>query len=194
MSGAAHDDHNFNRLVPASTWGEKLTNTCVETPVPYTAYPPRVSMEEGAEMLSDMLVLATRKHEGQYDKGGMPYILHPLKLMYKLKTDDFELMCMALGHDLIEDTDTTYAELIEMGFSSRIIEGIKALTKLPGQTRDEYKVQVKANPDAVLVKMQDLRHNSDLRRLKGVGSKDFERAALYMEFYKELAELVKTFN
>jgi (p)ppGpp synthase/HD superfamily hydrolase len=56
------------------------------------------------EQLSRMLVLATNRHDGQFDKGGNPYILHPLKVMHYLKTDDEELMCIALGHDLVEDT------------------------------------------------------------------------------------------
>lgn len=45
------------------------------------------------------------------------------------------------------------------------------------------------NPDAVKVKMQDLRHNCDVRRLKGVTQKDHDRMARYHEFYLELASL-----
>ena len=66
---------------------------------------------KNGEMLSTMLVLATQKHFCQYDKGGKPYILHPLRVMYQLKTDDEELNCIALGHDLVEDTDVTYSML-----------------------------------------------------------------------------------
>ena len=58
-----------------------------------------------------------------------------------------------------------------------------------GQTFEQYKEQVKANHDAVLVKMADLRHNSDIRRLKGVTQKDIERVARYHQFYLELREL-----
>lgn len=138
------------------------------------------------EMLNKMLVLATTRHAGQFDRGGNPYILHPLKVMYYLKSNDEELQCIALAHDLVEDTDTTYTELREMGFSERVIQGIAALTKVPGESYDEYKVRVKANPDAVKVKMCDLRHNTDIRRLKGVTDKDLARIEKYHRFYTEL--------
>lgn len=137
-------------------------------------------------MLDQMLMIATKAHHGQFDRGGNPYILHPLKVMHYLKTDDEELMCMALGHDVIEDTSVTYKDLREAGISERVIDGIRALTKQPGQTYDEYKQNVFANIDAMRVKMADLRHNTDIRRLKGVTEKDLARMAKYQMFYLEL--------
>ena len=138
------------------------------------------------EMLNKMLVLTTNRHAGQFDRGGNTYILHPLKVMYYLKSNDEELQCIALAHDLIEDTDTTFAELREMGFTERIINGIKSLTKMPGESYDDYKLRVKENPDAVKVKLCDLRHNTDVRRLKGVTEKDLARMEKYHRFYTEL--------
>ena len=138
------------------------------------------------EMLNKMLVLATNRHAGQFDKGGNPYILHPLKVMYYLKSNDEELQCIALAHDLVEDTDTTYDELRELGFTDRIIQGIAALTKQRGESYNQYKERVKSNPDAVKVKMADLRHNTDIRRLKGVTEKDLARIEKYQRFYLEL--------
>jgi hypothetical protein len=91
--------------------------------------------------------------------------------MYYLKSEDEELQCIALGHDLVEDTETTYTELRELGFTERVVKGIQALTKVPGETNEEYMARIKANPDAIRVKLQDLRHNSDIRRLKG-GSRE----------------------
>jgi (p)ppGpp synthase/HD superfamily hydrolase len=138
------------------------------------------------EMLDKMLVISTNAHHGQFDKGGNPYILHPLKVMHYLKTDDEELQCMALGHDVIEDTKVTYKDLRDAGISERVIKGITALTKMPGETLEEYKERVFANPDAMRVKMCDLRHNSDIRRLKGVTEKDLARVAKYHTFYLEI--------
>jgi len=140
-------------------------------------------------LLSKMLVLATTKHDGTFDKGGLPYILHPLKVMYYLKSDDEELNCIALGHDLVEDTDVTYAGLREMGFTERVVEGIKAMTKVRGETHEEYKAKIKANSDTIKVKLADLRHNSDIRRLKGVTEKDIARITKYHAFYLELRDL-----
>ena len=137
-------------------------------------------------MLGKMLVLATNKHAGQFDRGGAPYILHPLKVMHYLKSTDEELMCIALGHDMIEDTDATYQELRDAGMSERVIAGITALTKTPGETYEEYQAKVFANVDAMKVKKEDLRHNTDIRRLKGVTDKDIARMAKYNLFYMEI--------
>ena len=142
-------------------------------------------MKKG-HMLATMLVIVTNAHDGQFDKGGAPYILHPLKVMHYLKSDDEELMCMALGHDVIEDTSVTYKDLRDAGISERVITGIRALTKVPGQTYDEYKEGVFACEDAMRVKMADLRHNTDIRRLKGVTEKDITRMAKYHTFYMEI--------
>lgn len=142
------------------------------------------------EMLNKMLVLATTKFDGVFDKGGNPYILHCLKVMYYIKSDDEELQCIALGHDLVEDTDVTYVQLRLIGFTERVIEGIRAMTKVPGETHEEYVAKVKANPDAIRVKLADLRHNSDIRRLKGVTEKDIKRIAKYHAMYLELKDLV----
>lgn len=142
-------------------------------------------MDKGM-MLGNMLVLATNAHAGQFDKGGKPYILHPITVMHKLKTTDEELQCIALGHDVIEDTKTTYEDLRNAGMSERVIEGIRCLTKVPGQTYDEYKEIVMSNVDAMLVKKQDLRTNSDLSRLKGITEKDQQRTIKYQLFYAEI--------
>jgi (p)ppGpp synthase/HD superfamily hydrolase len=148
-------------------------------------------MKKG-EMLSKMLHIATNAHHGQFDRGGNPYILHPIKVMHYLKTDDEELQCIALGHDVVEDTDVTYQDLIEAGMSERVINGIRALTKLPGQTLEEYKAGVFASTDAMQVKLCDLRHNTDIRRLKGVSEKDIARMEKYNRFYLEIcAKLAK---
>ena len=138
------------------------------------------------EMLNSMLVLATNAHANQYDRGGRPYILHPLRVMSFLKSDDEELQCIALGHDVVEDTSVTYADLRAAGMSERVIEGIRSLTKMPGETYDEYKDRVFSNRDAMLVKRADLRHNTDIRRLKGVSERDLERMAKYQRFYLEI--------
>jgi len=142
-------------------------------------------MKKG-ELLGKVLVLSTNAHAGQFDKGGKPYILHPLAVMALLNSDDEELQCIALLHDVIEDTKTTWKELEEIGCTPRIIEAVKALTKMPGQSYDEYKEGVFENKDAMLVKMADLRHNTDIRRLKGVSQKDIDRLAKYNLFFLEL--------
>jgi (p)ppGpp synthase/HD superfamily hydrolase len=144
-------------------------------------------MERG-KMLEQMLIMMVNAHSGQFDRGGRPYALHPLKVMHYLRSEDEELQCIALGHDIIEDTSVTYRDLVEAGMTGRVVEGIRALTKQPGETLEEYKARVFANSDAMLVKQADLRHNSDIRRLKGVTQRDIERTARYHEFYVEICQ------
>jgi len=147
-------------------------------------------MEKG-EMLGKMLVLATNAHAGQYDKAGQPYILHCLKVLHYTNSDDEEVQCIAVGHDVIEDTKVTYQDLIDAGMTDRVIEGIRALTKQRGQTLEEYKEGVFASEDAMRVKKADLKHNSDIRRLKGISEKDIARMVKYMQFYTEIEERLK---
>jgi (p)ppGpp synthase/HD superfamily hydrolase len=106
--------------------------------------------------------------------------------MHYLKSDDEELQCMALLHDVVEDTKTTWDDLRDVGCTERVINGVKALTKMPGESYDQYKERVFANEDAMQVKMADLRHNTDIRRLKGVTEKDIIRMEKYNRFYLEL--------
>ena len=152
-----------------------------------------MSIQKG-ENLSKMILLATQRHAGQFDKAGEPYILHPLAVMYLLNTDDEELRQMAVGHDLIEDTPTTYSELREMGFSERVICGIMCGTKVPGETPEEYKQKVMSNVDTVRWKMKDLEHNSDIRRHKGVTPKDIERTIGYHKFYLDLKKVLPEYR
>ena len=142
-------------------------------------------MKKG-ELLGKVLVLATNAHAGQFDRGGNPYILHPMKVMHYLKTNDEELQCIALLHDVVEDTSTSWHDLEAIGCTERVLNAVKALTKMPGQTYDEYKETVFANEDAMRVKLCDLRHNTDIRRLKGVTQKDIDRIAKYNRFFLEI--------
>ena len=133
-------------------------------------------------MLSAAILIATTAHNEQYDRGGMPYILHPLKVMHYTKSQDEEIQCIAVLHDVVEDSTVTWSDLREACMSERVISAVRALTKIPGQGYDEYREAVFANRDAMIVKLADLRHNTDIRRLKGVTIKDRERMARYHEF------------
>lgn len=141
-------------------------------------------------MLAKAIAFAPEKHMGQFDKGGMPYILHPLKVMHYLKSDDLELMSIAVLHDVVEDTDVTYADLESLGMSERVIAALRLLTKVPGQTLEDYVAGIKTNKDAIHVKLADLRHNSDIRRLKGITEKDMERMKKYNVMYNSLKDMV----
>jgi guanosine-3',5'-bis(diphosphate) 3'-pyrophosphohydrolase len=147
-----------------------------------------------SSMLARAIALAATAHQDQTDKAGRPYILHTLKVMHYLRSDDDELMAIAVLHDVVEDTRTTYADLRTAGLSERIVAGVQSMTKQRGQTADEYLAQVLSNPDAVRVKMADLRHNSDIRRLKGVTEKDIRRIEKYNRMYELLKQHIHSKN
>lgn len=143
-----------------------------------------------SKMLAHAIALAATAHRDQTDKAGRPYICHTLKVMHYLRSDDDELNAIAVLHDVVEDTKVTYEFLRGNGMTERVISGVQAMTKQRGQTPEEYLAQVLSNPDAIRVKMADLRHNSDIRRLKGVTAKDIER----IEKYNRMYEVLKAVN
>lgn len=147
-------------------------------------------MKKG-EMLEKALHTMVNAHSGQLDKGGSPYAMHPLAVMALLDTDDEELQCIALLHDAVEDSNLTFSELSSLGFTDRVIDGVRDMTKMKGQTEDEYYENLKRNKDAILVKMADLTHNSDFRRLKGLRDKDIARMVKYQTRYWELKMIME---
>lgn len=164
-----------------------------------------------AEQLSIAIAMSARGHEQQLDKGGAPYILHPIRVMQRLRTDDYELMAIAVLHDYLEDVwkvskkDDAIKFLHSMGLGSRVVQGCLALwhTKDPETIsrygeEDEYmnyiQFQVCANKDAMLVKLEDLRDNSDLTRLKGLRSKDFERMKKYQKAFAFIKKEIEDFD
>jgi len=139
-------------------------------------------------MLATAISIAVDAHKGQFDKGGNAYILHALKVMHYVRSDEEEVQCIAVLHDVIEDSDVTYEDLRLAGMSDRVIVGVICLTKIKGQTAEEYIQRVLSNRDAMLVKMADLRHNTDIRRLKGVTEKDIKRIEKYHQMYLRIKE------
>lgn len=149
-----------------------------------------------AKQAALMNKIAAERHVDQFDAQGDPYIYHCQKVLHyvrKYGPDDYELQAIAVGHDLIEDTKATYKELYELGFSDRVIDGIRALTNQVGETEEEKMARILSNVDAMLVKgLGDLRHNTDIRRGKGLRQKDFDRLVKYHTRYHAIkAELKK---
>lgn len=130
-------------------------------------------------MLSTMIMLAATGHEGQLDRGDNAYILHPIRLMMKLRHDSVYAMMVAIGHDLIEDTDFEIDDLRRHGIPEDVLTAIDVLTHKPNQSYVDYIIEISKNALATRVKMQDLYDNSDLRRMKGATQKDFDRMTKY---------------
>ena len=149
-------------------------------------------MKKG-EILSNIILLAVCGHHNQFDKAGLPYILHPLKVMHYLKTNDEELQCIAIGHDLIEDTTITRLQILK-ATSQRVLDGILLLSKFEGESQESYENKVMSSVDATRVKLCDLRHNTDIRRLKGVTQKDIDRLNKYCKFYRKIKAKLEEVN
>ena len=126
------------------------------------------------------------KHKDQVDKGGMPYIFHPLYVAESMEDEDSVIV--ALLHDVIEDTDMTIEELRAHGFSDVVIEAIKLLSRDMSMSYMNYIRSLKGNPIARAVKIADLKHNSDLSRLDVVSDKDIYRVKKYQKALKILMD------
>ena len=122
------------------------------------------------------------------DKGGQPYILHCFRVMNYLHTDDDELKIIAILHDVVEDEVCTMNQLRKKGFSQRVCDAVELLTHRSIYSYDEYIKVISISPDARLVKLADLKDNTDITRLKGLTKKDFDRMEKYHKAFTYLSK------
>ncbi len=118
-------------------------------------------------------------HKEQEDKSGMPYVFHPFHLAEQM-TDE-QTTVLALLHDVVEDTDYSFEDLLAMGFDEAVIDALCLLTHDPAVPYMDYVAALASNPLAKAVKLADLRHNSDLTRLDSVDEKALKRNEKYRE-------------
>lgn len=129
--------------------------------------------------------IAKKAHLGQIDKAGEDYIKHPEKVASFVNSD--EEKAVAYLHDVIEDTELTLEDLREYGFSKEVLKAIDVITKKKGQDYQTYLYSVKENKLVRVVKLANLRHNSDLTRLPKITKKDLERNKKYISAIKFLS-------
>ncbi len=134
--------------------------------------------------LDQALAIAVAAHAGQKDKVGQPYILHPLRIMHRMATDEERMV--AVLHDVVEDSDVTLDDLCRAGFSPAIVEAVDALTRREGETYDLYVARTAYLPLAKRVKVADLEDNMDLRRRWHLEERDRERMNRYRRAYRVL--------
>ena len=124
------------------------------------------------------LKVCYESHAGQVDKSGIPYVFHPFHLAEQMGTE--HEVCVALLHDVMEDTAMTAEDLVAAGIPREYVDTCLKLTHEPGVPYMEYVAALKDDPVARRVKMADLEHNSDLSRLDGEPSeKDLQRLEKY---------------
>lgn len=119
-------------------------------------------------MLHVAFKIARTAHAGQLDKGGNPYIDHPVEVMRmvgRMWNNDPEMMAIAVLHDVVEDSETTLDDLRAAGLSERIVSGVDAMSRRDGETNKSYFGRVMRNRDAAKVKIADLTHNMDSDRI-----------------------------
>ncbi|WNG42442.1 GTP pyrophosphokinase [Archangium violaceum] len=134
--------------------------------------------------LEDAIALAVEAHRGQRDKAGQTYILHPLRVMFRLETETERMV--AVLHDVVEDSPWTLERLRELGYPEEVLGALDCLTKREGETYEAFIERVRPHPLARRVKLADLEDNMDVRRLAAVTSKDAERLARYRAAWARL--------
>ncbi len=141
-------------------------------------------------MLGLALAIAAQGFKSIKDKGGKPYMLHCIRVMLNLNTNDEELQIIAILHDCMEDGIFNLTDLVKYGFSERVVNALICLTHNKHKdTYEEYIKIVATNEDAVKVKLADLKDNSDITRLKGLTKKDFDNMEKYHKAYTYLSKL-----
>ncbi len=134
------------------------------------------------------LAIAATAHTDQLDKGGAPYILHPLRIMMKMPTTESKMV--AILHDVVEDSDWTLENLREEGFSEAVIAGVDCMTRRDDESYATYIERLKTNSLALQVKMGDLTDNMNLLRLNHLDEKAFKRYQRYHSTYFKLKPLL----
>lgn len=116
------------------------------------------------ELTNKAMKLAYDAHNGQLDYNGIPYIFHPIHLAEQM--DDEISCCVALLHDVVEDTDVTMDTLKEI-FPTEITDALCLLTHSSEEDYFDYVRRIAKHPVAKKVKLADLAHNSDQSRCIG---------------------------
>jgi len=131
----------------------------------------------GQGTLERAIEIAARTHAGQTDKGGAPYILHPLRVMLRVAPGAQQIV--AVLHDVVEDSDVTFEDLEREGFSAEVVKGLRAVTKVEGESYEDFVARAALDPVGKAVKLADLMENSDLSRIAEPSQKDLERVEKY---------------
>ncbi|TMU76673.1 HD domain-containing protein [Pseudomonas fluorescens] len=129
------------------------------------------------QTLERAIAIAATAHAGQVDKGGAPYILHPLKVMLRMTT--LEERIVAVLHDVVEDCGVSLDDLRKEGFSGDVLSAIESVTKVPGESYEDFVDRAAQNPIGRVVKLADLEENSDLSRIASPSWEDLERIEKY---------------
>lgn len=132
-------------------------------------------LKNSDNLIYKALEIATTLFENDVDKGGMPYMLHIMFVYRHVSSVDEKVV--ALLHDVLEDKKVTSADLLDIGFSKKIVSDVEILTRVkPIEYKDYIENIIKnGSREALNVKLADVLNNMDLSRIKNPTVKDFER-------------------
>jgi (p)ppGpp synthase/HD superfamily hydrolase len=137
--------------------------------------------------LEDAIAIAALAHKGQRDKAGSSYVLHPLRMMMKMKSE--KAMMVAVLHDVVEDSkEWTFEGLREKGFSEEVIAALDCVTNRPGEDYGDFIKRVQTNPIACEVKIADLEDNMNIQRINQITPRDLERLEKYHKYWSLLTK------
>jgi (p)ppGpp synthase/HD superfamily hydrolase len=136
--------------------------------------------------LEKAIQIAAQAHEGQKDKSGAPYILHPLRMMMRMESET--AMIAAVLHDVVEDSDWTLEQLRGEGFSEEVLQAVNCLTNRDGESYDDFIARVETNSVARQVKIADLEDNMNVKRIGEMSPKDLARIEKYHRAWRALTE------
>ena len=136
--------------------------------------------------LEKAILIAAQAHMGQRDKGGAPYILHPLRMMMRMESE--AAMIAAVLHDVVEDSGWTLEQLRGEGFSEEVLLAVDCLTRRDGESYDEFVARAQADPIARRVKIADLEDNMNVKRIGEMTPKDLARIDKYHRAWRALTQ------
>ncbi len=136
--------------------------------------------------LERAIAIAAEAHAGQKDRAGAPYILHPIRLMIQMDSED--AMMAAVLHDVVENSVWTLDDLKKEEFPNEVLNAVDSLTHRDKEGEDywDYIQRAKSDPIAIKVKLADLEDNLNPDRLNAVTEKDEKRFDRYRKAQKML--------
>jgi (p)ppGpp synthase/HD superfamily hydrolase len=139
-------------------------------------------------MLEKAINIAIKAHSGAVDKAGAPYILHPLRVMFKMNSPDE--MIVAVMHDVIEDSGIDIQTLKDEGFSQTILDAIDSVTrkKAEGEDYNDFIKRAAHNPIGRKVKLADLEDNMNILRISSLSGNDLKRIKKYHTYWRAINE------
>lgn len=144
-------------------------------------------MKDFKQLYNIAFSIAQSAHMNQKDKGGMPYLLHPIRVSQKCRTCESKIA--ALLHDVVEDSsiDLDYLRLKEI--PERVVNAIDSLTRRKNESYKDYITRISLDPIAIEVKIADLEDNMDIFRLDRLTDADMTRLSKYHYSHKYLKGL-----